>query len=435
MGELAFTYEKISGNSTYELHDFLRYLNPEIKRVIEAQSITYDSPYSFLRLPDDEEMLTALCSAIHAKQQMHVDVLVLIGIGGSNLGTLAVHELINGTLYNNFSPKMLFYCADTIETLYSKDLLIVIESLLRAGKKVLITVVSKSGTTTETLANAALIYQLIARFHPHDAHKYVVIITDKGSSLEELASQHNYTLLIIPRGVGGRYSVLSPVGLFPLALVGVDIHALRDGARYALKQGASYDATNWAAMSAIILYKAMLGGCVIHDTFVFSPRGFSLGLWYRQLMAESLGKQRTYAGEPVNLGLTPTVSVGTTDLHSIGQLYLGGLRDKITTMISFGMEEQLPLPSNLFSHDTLLEHKSVGEVQKAIEQAVSVVYEERRIPYMKWFMPEKNAYAIGQFLYNKMVEIVYLGYLMKVNPFDQPEVELYKKETKRILEQ
>ena len=433
MNVLSFVYQKISGSEPYEMQKLLKALEPETQRIHESRSNEYTTPYGFVRLPYDEDMYTYIDHVVAAKKRLQPDVLVLVGIGGSNLGTLAIHEFLHGMMYNIKNPTLQFYCADTIEGRYTQDLLEVIEGLLAQGKKVLINIISKSGTTIETIVNASLLYELIVRYHPHEAAHYIVVTTDKGSPLFDSASSHNFTILEVPTCVGGRYSILSAVGLFPLALLGIDIKALRQGARDALESLMVAQENSWPAISAVILYQYMLKGYTIHDTFIFAPHGFSLGLWYRQLMAESLGKGSTLSGEPVSLSITPTTSIGTTDLHSMAQLYLAGFHNKITTMIAIEGYNNRVIPDNTFSHGTAVQDKTVDNVYQTIMQAIGTIYMQENRPYMLWRIPDNDPYALGQFIYFKMVEIVYLGYLMEVDPFNQPEVELYKQEVRRIL--
>lgn len=433
MDELDFSYQHTSGVALYEIQKLLKGLEPEIERMREAQYQDYISPYSFVHLPYDQTMLDRVHTVVAEKKQLQPDIVILVGIGGSNLGTLAVHEFLSGILYNirNLCPQ--FYCVDTIEYFYTHDMLNVIEHAMRDQKKVLVIVVSKSGTTLETTINAALIYNLVMRYSFDTLRELLVIISDKGSPLHSIAQNNGFSFLEVPHLVGGRYSIFSPVSLFPLALLGIDIDSLCKGARAALASISNTGMNNWAAISAVILYAQMLKGCTIHDTFIFSPRGSSLGLWYRQLMAESLGKRTTYGGEPVSLGITPTVSIGSTDLHSMAQLYFAGLRDKITTIIGLSSTQDITIPTNVFSQQTVAEGQSINTVYLAITKAVETTYHKEHRPFMHWQLPDNNPYALGELVYYKMAEIVYLGYLMKVNPFDQPEVELYKSEMRRIF--
>ena len=161
-----------------------------------------------------------------------------------------------------------------------------------------------------------------------------------------------------------------------------------------------------------------------------------MGQWYRQLMGESLGKQHDVQGQDVFVGPTPTVSVGSTDLHSVGQLYLGGPYDKYTTFLSVESYHSTVKIGNAIAVNELvpdLQGKSVAQVVRAIEQGVQLAYTTSQRPFSSIVLPQKNAYYCGQLLQWKMLEIIYMGALLEVNPFDQPQVELYKQETRKIL--
>lgn len=358
-----------------------------------------------------------------------------IGIGGSNLGTKAVYDALYG-YYDNIEPdrfpKMIFL--DTNDETYLAKLIAFLNKITDPNE-IVINAISKSGGTTETIANLEMIYQaLIPRF-PKIKDR-IVITTDEGSKLWNHAQNMGIATLGIPAQVGGRYSVLSAVGLFPLALCGVDIEALRQGAEDMRQQCISSNTTtNPAALSATILYLHAKQGKIIHDTFLFLPQLESLGKWYRQLMGESIGKEHDVQGAVVHAGITPTVSIGSTDLHSVGQLYLGGPKDKVTTFVSgekCDMEARLP-EELAFPLVPSLEGRRASELMHAILSGVQAAYTKQELPYMSVSLDGVNEHEIGAFFQFKMIEMMYLGKLMNVNPFDQPHVELYKVETRRVL--
>lgn len=433
----SFLYEKTSLIS----HDTIKQsgdsLVKEIERIKSARSAQYNTPYAFTNLPEDMALRQTVRQLAEQKKMFRPTALVVIGIGGSNLGTMAIHEALYGKFYNNYDPDIKVYFADTVDTDYIWDIVLLIEQELEKGNKVIINVISKSGGTTETVANFELFLELLQRYDPVNYRDYVVVTTDEKSSLWQLAQKEQFTCLVIPQLVGGRYSVLSAVGLFPLALLGVDIDALHAGAQSIMPMATDSNiAHNYAALSAIILAEHYATGFTIHDTFLFSVDLEGLGKWYRQLMGESIGKEFTINHEQQFIGMTPTVSVGSTDLHSVGQLYLGGPYDKVTTFVSVAQNKSNIVLPNMPVYEKLvakIQGKSLVSVMDAIIQGVQCAYYKHKRPYVSMVLPEKTAYFIGQFLQFKMMEIVYLGYLLEVNPFDQPQVELYKKETKEIL--
>jgi len=433
----SFLYEKTSLITDDIIKKTGERLLPEIERIRSARQEQYNTPYAFINLPEDAALRQTVRQLAEQKKMFRPTALVVVGIGGSNLGTMAVHEALFGKFYNQYNPDIKVYFADTVDTDYIWDIVLLIEQELEKGNNVIINVISKSGGTTETIANFELFLELLQRYDPVNYRNYVVVTTDEGSSLWHLAQEKQLASLIIPHRVGGRYSVLSAVGLFPLALLGVDIDALHAGGQSIMPMAMDVNiATNHAAISAITLACQYANGFTIHDTFLFSVDLENLGKWYRQLMGESIGKEYTRDHEQKFIGITPTVSVGSTDLHSVGQLYLGGPYDKHTTFVSVAQSKSNVVLPDMPECEKLvakIQGKSLPLVMDAIIQGVQSAYYKHKRPYVAIVLPEKTAYYIGQFLQFKMMEIVYLGYLLEVNPFDQPQVELYKKETKEIL--
>jgi glucose-6-phosphate isomerase len=242
--------------------------------------------------------------------------------------------------------------------------------------------------------------------------------------------------LDIPAKVGGRYSVLSSVGLLPLASVGIDIAKLREGAQDMLGQCLDESGDNVAAHSASVLAAGAKQGYIINDNFLFHPELESLGKWYRQLMGESIGKEQSLSGETVHAGITPTVSLGSTDLHSVGQLYLGGPKDKLTTFISSKTSQEVRVPQDRIfpALVPMISQKSAADIMGAILEGVKIAYQKADLPYMEVVLDAIDEHSLGAYLQFKMLEMMYLGQLLNVNSFDQPNVEAYKVETKRLLE-
>jgi glucose-6-phosphate isomerase len=238
----------------------------------------------------------------------------------------------------------------------------------------------------------------------------------------------------MPAKVGGRYSVLAAVGLLPLLSVGLNVESLRQGARDILDQCLGKD--NVAAKSAAALASNLKAGKHINDNFFFHPELESLGKWYRQLMGESVGKQQDRSGKTVHTGITPTVSHGSTDLHSVGQLYLGGPKDKFTTFVSTTHSSELNVPTERVWPDLvpMITGKSATKIMAAILDGTKVAYGKAKLPYMEVVLDGLDEHSIGSYLQFKMLEMMYLGELLHVNPFDQPNVESYKIETKRLLQ-
>lgn len=354
--------------------------------------------------------------------------MVVVGIGGSNLGTIAVQEALFGRFYNEHIPETKVYFADTVDTDYLWDIVLLVEQELEAGKNILLNVVSKSGTTTETIANFELFLELLKRYKKEDWYEHVVVTTDQGSMLWKWAVEYNVIVLAIPKIVGGRYSVFSAVGLFPLGMMNVAIEQLCTGAESVIDSCIGAGDTNIAAVRAVLLFAQYKKNIPIHDLFLFSVDLKSIGRWYRQLMAESLGKD--------GKGLMPTISIGSTDLHSMAQLYLGGPNNRFTTFVTIEKSKSnivLPTFDDFEKLVANIQGIPVSSIMQAIFNSVYTVYKKQQLPFCSITLPEKSAFYVGQLLQTMMMEIMYLGFLFGVNPFDQPHVQLYKKETRKLL--
>ncbi len=229
---------------------------------------------------------------------------------------------------------------------------------------------------------------------------------------------------------------MSAVGLFPLAKAGINVTALVDGARKMRDRCLSSDIQeNPAMMSAAILFAHYHAGRMINDNFIFHSELESLGKWYRQLLGESIGKEHDRDGKVVRIGITPTVSIGSTDLHSVGQLYLGGPKDKLTTFISaeYGKRGSTITQEVFAGVGEGIAGKKPADVAEAILKGVKIAYEKKGLPFMEILLSDITPASLGAFMQFKMMEMMYLGKLFNVNPFDQPNVESYKIETKNIL--
>lgn len=431
-----FNYQEHALISDDELCSLGERLKKDILYIKSQISAGYATDYASIALPSDQELLADIQQEVNRVKALNPTMLIVIGIGGSHLGTAAVVQALYGTYYNAFNPDISFYTADTLDTILLKDLLLLAQRELDKGNSIVLTIVSKSGTTTETLANATVFFELLKKYYPNTYTDYCIVITDKDSPLWKSAHNAGFSVLEIPEKVGGRYSVLSAVSLFPLAMLGIDIISLRKGAHAMRQRCLETDiALNYAAQSACITYFHYMKSINIHDIFLFSPYLLMFGNWYRQLVGESLGKKHNRAGKVIEAGITPTVSIGTTDLHSLAQLYLGGPRDKITTFVYItNQRSELKIGKNVFSQPVpALEGKTIYEIKDAIFRGVEVAYAQEGRPYMTLLLPEMNEYVLGQCLMFCMLEVMFLASLLEINAFDQPAVELYKNQTRKLL--
>ncbi len=408
-----------------------RRLAPELARLKAAAQKRYATDYASINLPEDRKQLEQARSL--ARQYADADLLVVVGIGGSNLGALAVQEALLGRLHNLAGrPRILW--ADTVDAGAMKTIAETVERTLSEGKRVLINAVSKSGSTTETIANFAILAEILKR-HEKGYARSVVVTTDEGSKFWEYAGREGFARLAIPEQVGGRYSVFSAVGLFPLAVLGVDIDGLVAGAAAMRTRCLAADvAKNPAALGAAAQYLHLRKGRNISDLFLFSPDLEAVGKWNRQLVAESVGKEFDKSGKKrVFAGVTPTVSIGSTDLHSMGQLYLGGPFDKFTTFVTIDADSELVVPDGYDALVSRIGGRGLGELMDAIAHGTMAAFRKTKRPFRHVALPDRTAASIGQFLQERMMETILLAALMDVNPFDQPNVELYKTEMRAIL--
>lgn len=422
-------FQKDIEKTAKKLKDYIKFLN----KVVEDNE--YSKFESSINLPFDDKLNDEVKRLVSAKCNENLKYIIDIGIGGSNLGTKAIYDSLFGysdLLEPDRFPKIIF--ADTIDPEVLEKIGKLLQNKISSGNEVLVNAISKSGTTTETIANLEIILE---NLNIEDKYSRVVLTTDQGSKLDAKAKEIGITTLHIPKTVGGRFSVFSSVGLFPLLAAGINIDFLLDGARNIIHRSLNDDTlSNPSLISAIILYLQFQNGKIICDNFFFHPEMESVGKWYRQLMGESLGKEKDLKGRTVNSGITPTVSLGSTDLHSMAQLYFGGPKDKITTFVytsQINGSPTLPLDGDFQILVDGISGKSAFELMSSIYAGVKTTYINREIPYMEVILEDISEKSLGQYLQFKMLEMMYLGKLLNVNTFDQPNVEEYKVVTKKIL--
>ncbi len=406
-----------------------------LKKIADAES--YAAPECSLNLPADELIYQEAEHLLKKMVTPELKYVINIGIGGSNLGAKAIYDALLGykdSLEPQRFPKMLF--ADTNESNYLHALVQFLTTQVVSSKELLIFMISKSGGTTETVVNFEVIYAALQKHFP-DLATRVVIISDENSALWKRAVASNFAVQSLPARVGGRYSVFSAVGVLPLLACGIDVKSLLNGAKKMRDTCLLHNLSlNPALLSACVQFHFALEGKSIHDTFFFHPQLESVGKWYRQLMAESLGKEQDIDGQVVHAGITPTISIGSTDLHSMAQLYLGGPKDKMTTFVYAHQDNKHITVPDQGVLDGLVENiagKSTDQIMSAILQGVMLAYQKAELPFFTVKLAAIDAESLGEFLQWKMLEMMYLAQLLNVNAFDQPNVEMYKGETKRIL--
>jgi glucose-6-phosphate isomerase len=346
--------------------------------------------------------------------------LVVIGIGGSSLGVEAVHAVLN-------EGKVKLSVLDTVAP-YKVDA--VLKELLAYKKtsQYAICVISKSGNTTETLANASVLLDTLVAEKGVAVYEQTIVIGDPKTDLEKFAKKHGITSINMPAIIGGRYSVATAVGLVPLSLLGYDVDSFIEG----YLDASCSEFESLVAESAARLYLYHTNKYHHYNFFAFEPRLERLGAWYRQLLAESVGKETTESGKPVKVSMVPTISTAV-ELHSVGQLFMSGVPDTYTDFVTFDDEVLDMAVSKKTKVAPKLKGKSLNEIATALYGGVVSAYEERQLPYRATIFEEELPYSLGLFMGMRVREVMYTAKLLEVNAFNQPNVELYKIKTKEIL--
>ncbi len=366
-------------------------------------------------------------NATAAELRQTCDTVVVIGIGGSYLGAKAVIEALSDSFaaYRHDSAPHVLFAGQNI----GEDYLFELSDYLR-DKKFGIIVISKSGTTTEpAIAFRLLKEQLEKQLGREEASKRIVAITDaKRGALRSLATQEGYKTYVIADNVGGRFSVLTPVGLLPIAVAGFDIHALVEGAAAFEKATLSgeNDMATLYAQTRNALYRA---GKKTEILVNYNPKLHYFGEWWKQLYGESEGKDHK--------GIFPAAVDNSTDLHSMGQWIQDGERTIFETVLSVvEQKHELRIGSDEANLDGLnfLAGKRVDEVNKMAELGTVLAHVDGGVPNMRITIPALTELYLGQLIYFFEAACGISGYILDVNPFNQPGVEAYKKNMFALLE-
>ncbi|MEW6697011.1 MAG: glucose-6-phosphate isomerase [Bacillota bacterium] len=362
---------------------------------------------------------------------------VVLGIGGSALGPLAVHTALNHLHYNELpgdkrgGPRL--YILDNVDPERVAALFDVIDPA-----DTVFNVISKSGSTSETMAQFMIVYQML-REKLGDAYARQMIATTDAAkgNLIKIARAEGYTTFIIPAGVGGRFSELSPVGLLPAAVCGIDIKELLAGAAYMDKMCGQPDVFgNPAYMLAVLQYLAMRRGKNISVMMPYTDALKYFADWYAQLWAESLGKRVSLGGEEIFVGQTPVKALGTTDQHSQVQLYTEGPFDKVVTFLGvdrYRTEVNIPRVFEEIPGIAFLGGHTLGELIKAEQMATEYALLKAQRLNFTITLPEVNAFTVGQLIQLLEIQTAFTGELLNINAFDQPGVEEGKNATYALL--
>ena len=387
----------------------------------------------WLDLPEetDEVLLNKIQNCANRLERQS-EIVVVIGIGGSYLGARAVIEALQHS-YKGFCPfsdnhaPFVTYSGNNISEDNLCELLEVLDN-----KDYSLIVISKSGTTTEP----AIAFRILKK-HCEDkygkewAKQRIVAITDKArGALKKLADTEGYETFVIPDDVGGRYSVLTPVGLLPIAVAGFDIRQLIAGAR-AMRQEllAQHKLDdNIAQQYALLRYMLYKNGKKIELMVSYNPKLAFFIEWYKQLFGESEGKE--------GKGIFPTGATFSTDLHSLGQYIQEGERHLFETVLSIQQSRfQVPIPEDKDNLDGLnyLLGKSIQDINLTAEEGTRMAHVDGQVPNLRLIVPKVDENNLGQLIYFFEFSCALGGYLLDINPFDQPGVEAYKKNMFRLL--
>lgn len=377
-----------------------------------------------------EEHLNDIETTAKILKAKKINILIVVGIGGSYLGAKAIIDALSDSfahLKKSDTPHVIFAGQNI-----SEDYLSELRDLLSNVEYAMV-VISKSGTTTEPAIAFRLLKQDIeAKYGKTEARSRIIAITDqKRGALRQLANTEGYKTYIIPDDVGGRYSVLTPVGLVAIACAGFDIRALIKGAADMEKATApeiSFE-KNIATQYAVVRNELYKQGKIIEILANYNPKLHYIAEWWKQLYGESEGKE--------GKGIFPASVDFTADLHSMGQYIQEGERKLFETVISVEKTNfKLCIPNDNANLDGLnfLANKRLDDVNKMAELGTKIAHIDGGVPNIQLVIPEINEYYLGQLIYFFEIACGISGYLLGVNPFDQPGVEAYKKNMFALLE-
>ncbi len=359
------------------------------------------------------------------KIQSDSDLLLVIGIGGSYLGAKAVIDMLSNSFYNETSNTKIYFLGQNMSSTYIKDL----EDLI-SGKDFSINVISKSGTTTEPAIAFRHFKKILFDKYGQDANKRIYATTDsKKGALKEQADANSWETFVVPDDVGGRFSVLTAVGLLPIATAQINIDDLMLGAqkaqtKYSEPSIKNNDAYKYAVIRNILYNK----GKEIEIMVGYEPKLTYFNEWFKQLYGESEGKD--------NKGIYPSSAIFSTDLHSMGQLIQQGKRNIFETVLNIlEVQKDIEIKKEESDLDGLnyLAGKKVSYVNNKAFEATAIAHSNGGVPNIVIDMQQLDTISVGELIYFFEKACAMSGYLLGVNPFDQPGVEDYKKKMFELL--
>ncbi|WP_052124212.1 glucose-6-phosphate isomerase [Ureibacillus manganicus] len=380
---------------------------------------TKDEPTGWVHAPlEDNTQIVQSILEVASEIKLKADVLVVVGIGGSYLGAKAIQDALTPYFGSHENGIEVVYAGQNLSGAYINQL---IKSL--ANKEIYVNVISKSGSTMEPALAFRVFRQYLEERYGDEAVQRIIVTTDPEKGLlNDMAEKHNYRTFNIPQNIGGRYSVLTPVGLLPIAVAGVDIEELLTGAKQAaIELNEESLEMNEAYRYATIRHELYNQGYKVEMLASFEPGLAKFHEWWKQLFGESEGKDKK--------GILPVTSNFSTDLHSIGQFIQEGSPMLFETLLHFReVTDDYNVPYHLRDEDQLnyLDNRSFNEINAISKQGTAIAHAEGGIQVIQLELKKLNAYHIGYLIQFFMISCAMSAYLMKVNPFDQPGVEAYK---------
>ena len=430
--QVTFDYSKAGSFISEEEIGYMKKLTLDAKETLVSKTGAGNDFLGWIDLPvdyDKEEF--ARIKAAAKKIQSDSDVLLVIGIGGSYLGARAAIEFLSHSFYNVLDKSVrktpeIYFCGNSISSTYLKHLMDVV-----GDRDFSINMISKSGTTTEpAIAFRVFKEKLEAKYGKKGAAERIYATTDKAKgSLKHLSDEEGYETFVVPDDVGGRFSVLTAVGLLPIAVSGADIDKLMEGAASGRKRALENDfeendALQYAALRNILLRK----GKSVEILANYEPAVHYVSEWWKQLFGESEGKD--------NKGLFPASVDLTTDLHSMGQFIQDGSRVMFETVINIDTpREELTIGEEPVDLDGLnyLAGKTVDFVNKSAMNGTILAHTDGNVPNLMVKVPEQNEFYLGELFYFFEFACGVSGYILGINPFNQPGVESYKRNMFALL--
>ena len=432
MGKITFDYSKTAGFISEEEIGYMSRLTEQAKDVLVSKNGAGNDFLGWIDLPvdyDKEEFSRIEKAAEKIKKDS--DVLIVIGIGGSYLGARAAIEFLRHGFYNSLPKEKrgtpeIYYVGNSISSTYLQGVIDVI-----GDRDFSVNVISKSGTTTEPAIAFRIFKKMLEdKYGQEEAAKRIYATTDKArGALKDLATKEGYESFVVPDDVGGRFSVLTAVGLLPIAVSGADITALMDGAasgrELALNEKfEDNEAMKYAAIRNILLRK----GKSVEVLANYEPALHYIGEWWKQLYGESEGKDQK--------GIFPAAVDFTTDLHSMGQFIQDGARIMFETVMNVEeARETITIEKEAEDLDGLnyLAGKTMDFVNKSAMNGTILAHTDGNVPNLMIKVPKMDEFHLGQLFYFFEFACGVSGYILGVNPFNQPGVESYKKNMFALL--